>query len=113
MHTTKSILRTLAIFAFMLAATLGMDAQKKDKAMERQVFYRTVKVDGLSIFYREAGQLWVLGGIYCKSLSSSGIVINRHPLNSVSPILSTLYSRNGNRPKINPELLACFLISQK
>jgi pimeloyl-ACP methyl ester carboxylesterase len=29
--------------------------QRKDKAMERQVFYLTVKVDGLSIFYREAG----------------------------------------------------------
>jgi pimeloyl-ACP methyl ester carboxylesterase len=26
-----------------------------DKAMAQQVFYRTVKVDGLSIFYREAG----------------------------------------------------------
>src|ERR1700689_2432861 len=32
-----------------------MDTQKKDKAMEQQVFYRTVTVDGLSIFYREAG----------------------------------------------------------
>jgi len=55
MHTTKSILRILATFALVLAATLGMDAQKKDKAMEQQVLYRTVKVDGLSIFYREAG----------------------------------------------------------
>jgi pimeloyl-ACP methyl ester carboxylesterase len=40
----------------LVAATLGMDAQRKDKTMEPQVFYRTVKVDGLSIFYREAGQ---------------------------------------------------------
>jgi pimeloyl-ACP methyl ester carboxylesterase len=55
MHTTKSILRTLATLALVLANTLGMDAQKKDKAMEQPVFYRTVKVDGLSIFYREAG----------------------------------------------------------
>jgi pimeloyl-ACP methyl ester carboxylesterase len=55
MHTTKSILRTLATLALVLADTLGMDAQKKDKAMEQPVFYRTVKVDGLSIFYREAG----------------------------------------------------------
>jgi len=39
----------------MLATALGMNAQTKDKAMEQQVFYRTVKVDGLSIFYREAG----------------------------------------------------------
>jgi hypothetical protein len=54
-NTTKSILRSLATLAVALAATLGMDAQTKDKAMDQQVFYRTVKVDGLSIFYREAG----------------------------------------------------------
>jgi pimeloyl-ACP methyl ester carboxylesterase len=52
---TRSIVRTLATLAVMLAATLSTDAQKKDKAMEQQVFYRTVTVDGLSIFYREAG----------------------------------------------------------
>ena len=55
MHSTKSIVRALTTLTFMLATTLGMDAQKKDKAMEKQMFYRTVKVDGLSIFYREAG----------------------------------------------------------
>jgi pimeloyl-ACP methyl ester carboxylesterase len=55
MPTTKPILRILGTLAVLLGATLGMDAQKKDRAMEQQVFYRTVKVDGLSIFYREAG----------------------------------------------------------
>lgn len=55
MNTTKSILRSLATLAVALASTLGIDAQTKDKAMDQQVFYRTVKVDGLSIFYREAG----------------------------------------------------------
>ena len=55
MHATKSIARVLVIFALVLAATLGMNAQKKDNTMEQQVFYRTVKVDELSIFYREAG----------------------------------------------------------
>jgi len=39
----------------MLATAVGINAQTKDKAMEQQIFYRTVKVDGLSIFYREAG----------------------------------------------------------
>jgi pimeloyl-ACP methyl ester carboxylesterase len=39
---------TLAISA--MAQTSG-----KDRPMEQPVFYRTVKVDGLSIFYREAG----------------------------------------------------------
>src|ERR1700749_822861 len=55
MHMPKSILRTLATLAFVLATTSGMDAQKKDKAMEQQVFYHTVTVDDLNIFYREAG----------------------------------------------------------
>ncbi len=30
-------------------------AQPKESAMARHIAYRTVKVDGLSIFYREAG----------------------------------------------------------
>ena len=58
MHAKKSILWTLAgitVLAVALAATLGMDAQRKDKAMEHPVFYRSVTIDGLSIFYREAG----------------------------------------------------------
>jgi hypothetical protein len=55
MNRTKSIGRTLATLAALLTATLCMDAQKKDRAMEQQVFYRAVSVDGLSIFYREAG----------------------------------------------------------
>src|ERR1700734_2710282 len=39
----------------MLVTTLGMYAQRKNNAMDQQVFYRTVAVDGVSIFYREAG----------------------------------------------------------
>jgi pimeloyl-ACP methyl ester carboxylesterase len=55
MHTTKSILRTLTIIALVVVHTLSTCAQKKEKTMEQQVFYRTVKVDGLTIFYRETG----------------------------------------------------------
>ena len=55
MNRTRSIIQTLATQAVVLATSFGMNAQTKDKAMEQQVFYRTVKVDGLSIFYREAG----------------------------------------------------------
>ena len=56
LNTTKSIIQTLATQAVVLATSFGMNAQTKDKAMEQQVLYRTVKVDGLNIFYREAGQ---------------------------------------------------------
>src|SRR3954453_6375445 len=55
MNTAKSILQTLAILALALPSTQHMHAQKKDTVMDQQVFYRTVKVDGLNIFYREAG----------------------------------------------------------
>ena len=38
-----------------LALTMNASAQRKERVMAQPVFYRTVKVDGLSIFYREAG----------------------------------------------------------
>jgi pimeloyl-ACP methyl ester carboxylesterase len=41
--------------ALLLAPAFGSDIHKESKAMNRQVFYRKVKIDGLSIFYREAG----------------------------------------------------------
>jgi pimeloyl-ACP methyl ester carboxylesterase len=52
---TKSILRTFAAFAVALASSVILNAQNKEKAMDQQIFYRTVKVNGLSVFYREAG----------------------------------------------------------
>jgi pimeloyl-ACP methyl ester carboxylesterase len=52
---TKPILRIFATLAVALATSTGLLAQNKVKAMAMQVTYRTVKVDGLSIFYREAG----------------------------------------------------------
>jgi pimeloyl-ACP methyl ester carboxylesterase len=55
MNGMKSLLLMSAL-PIVLATPLSMKAQKKDQAMDQQVFYRTVKVDGLSIFYREAGR---------------------------------------------------------
>jgi pimeloyl-ACP methyl ester carboxylesterase len=52
---TKSIFQLLATIAVLLAATLGMNAQQEERSMEQQVSYRTVTVEGVSIFYREAG----------------------------------------------------------
>jgi pimeloyl-ACP methyl ester carboxylesterase len=63
---------------------LGMDAQKKDKAMEQQVFYRTVKVDGLSIFYREAGP------------KDAPIILFLHGLPSSSRMFQPLLTRLAN-----------------
>jgi pimeloyl-ACP methyl ester carboxylesterase len=47
--------RTLAILAILPAIVVSVKAQRKDHAVGQQIFYRTVKVDGLTIFYREAG----------------------------------------------------------
>ena len=58
MNTTSSInpiIASITVSALTLATALGINAQTKDKTMEPQVFYRTVKVDGISIFYRESG----------------------------------------------------------
>jgi pimeloyl-ACP methyl ester carboxylesterase len=54
-NSTRSIVRGLATLVVVLATILGMSAQKKDEGMAEQIFYRTVTVDGFSIFYREAG----------------------------------------------------------
>ena len=54
MPAAKSTLRILATLLVVLTTALSM-AARKDKAMEQPVFYRTAKVDGLTIFYREAG----------------------------------------------------------
>src|ERR1700727_172733 len=44
------------IFAMLFAGIAATKAQTKDRTMDSQVFYRTVKVDGINIFYREAGR---------------------------------------------------------
>ena len=40
---------------FLFAIVSGLNSQTGDMVMDNQVFYRTTKVDGLTIFYREAG----------------------------------------------------------
>src|SRR6201993_3846956 len=52
---TRSTFLALATITIVLATTLGLAAQREAESMEQQVFYRTVEVDGVSIFYREAG----------------------------------------------------------
>jgi pimeloyl-ACP methyl ester carboxylesterase len=42
-------------FVFHFGIVSGLNSQTGDMAMHNQVFYRTTKVDGLTIFYLEAG----------------------------------------------------------
>src|ERR1700733_2209761 len=51
---TKSTLQALASITVLFATNLGLNAQREAGSME-QVSYRTVMVEGTSIFYREAG----------------------------------------------------------
>ena len=53
---TRAVLQIFTTLAVAFAASIGLNAQDKEKTMEQKVFYRTVKVDGLSIFYRAAGR---------------------------------------------------------
>jgi pimeloyl-ACP methyl ester carboxylesterase len=82
---TKNSHRVLAFIAFLLAFTLGTRAQTKDSPMTPpitpQVFYRTVKVDGLSIFYREAGP------------ASAPTILMLHGLPSSSRMFEPLFAR--------------------
>jgi hypothetical protein len=56
---TRSSFQTLATVAVVLATTLGLNAQSEVGSMEQQVSYCTVMVEGISIFYREAGPIAV------------------------------------------------------
>src|SRR3984885_2702228 len=44
-----------ALAAFLTIASFQLFAQGKEPQMENPTFYRTKQIDGVSIFYREAG----------------------------------------------------------
>src|SRR5579863_3704408 len=55
MYARKLSPLTSAILVMLFAGIAANEARAKDATMENQVFYRVVKVDGINIFYREAG----------------------------------------------------------
>ncbi len=77
--------RILLALAFVCTTTLGLGAQKKDEAMQPQVFYRTVKVDGLTVFYREVGP------------ADAPVILLLHGLPSSSRMFQPLLTRLGDR----------------
>src|ERR1700689_5625093 len=84
MHT-KTSHRILAALAPLLAVPLATHAQTKDPLTTPQVFYRTVKVDGLSIFYREAGP------------KDAPTILLLHGLPSSSRMFEPLFARLSDR----------------
>jgi pimeloyl-ACP methyl ester carboxylesterase len=49
-------MKLVPFILFLFAIVSGLNSQTGDMTMDNQVFYRTTKVNGLTIFYREAGQ---------------------------------------------------------
>jgi len=89
MQTMKSILRALATIAIVFAAALATyalnAARQEELPMQQPVFYRTVTVDGLSIFYREAGP------------KDAPVILLLHGLPSSSRMFQALLTRLSDR----------------
>jgi pimeloyl-ACP methyl ester carboxylesterase len=53
--TLPRSIRCLQFLCVALAFSVMTQAQGKERLMKQPIYYRTVQIDGLSIFYREAG----------------------------------------------------------
>lgn len=77
--------RVLPMLAIVLATAISLGAQKRAELMGNQVFYRSVKVDGISISYREAGP------------ENAPILLLLHGLPSSSRMFQPLLTRLADR----------------
>src|SRR5256885_13451738 len=84
---TVSSLRgiTLMICMMLISAQLLAQPRRKEHVVEHPTFYRTVQVDGLSIFYREAGP------------KSAPTILLLHGLPSSSRMFEPLLTRLADR----------------
>ncbi len=76
---------TVAQLVFVMLASFQFLAQGKERPMEHPTFYRTIQIDGLSIFYREAGP------------KSAPTLLLLHGLPSSSRIFEPLFARLSDR----------------
>jgi pimeloyl-ACP methyl ester carboxylesterase len=75
-----------ALFAsFGLPAQFPAKAQEKERPVEHLSLYRTIKIDGLSIFYREAGP------------KNAPVILLLHGLPSSSRMFEPLFARLSER----------------
>src|SRR5882762_2438391 len=80
------ISRTALVFSVMLVSfQLLAQAQRKERPVEHPTFYRTIQIDGLSIFYREAGP------------KDGPTLLLLHGLPSSSRMFEPLFSRLSDR----------------
>ena len=71
--------------AAVMLASFQLLAQGKERPMEHPTFYRTIKIDGLSIFYREAGP------------KDAPTLLLLHGLPSSSRMFESLFARLSDR----------------
>src|SRR5882672_1878402 len=76
---------TLMISMMLISAQLLAQPRRKEQVVEHPTFYRTVQVDGLSIFYREAGP------------KSAPTILLLHGLPSSSRMFEPLFKRLSDR----------------
>ena len=76
---------TLMISMMLISAQLLAQPRRKEHVVEHPTFYRTVQVDGLSIFYREAGP------------KSAPTILLLHGLPSSSRMFESLFKRLSDR----------------
>src|SRR5579871_3707395 len=81
----SSYLLCATLLFFGALAFAQQPAPGKEKSMEQHVSYRTVKVDGLSIFYREAGP------------KDAPVILLLHGLPSSSRMFEPLFARLSDR----------------
>jgi pimeloyl-ACP methyl ester carboxylesterase len=73
------------LWATLLSLATLAPAQRKDSPMQQHISYRTIKVDGLSIFYREAGP------------KDAPVILLLHGLPSSSRMFEPLFARLSDR----------------
>src|SRR6266481_7168381 len=74
-----------AVFVVLLSFQSKALAQGKDRLVEHPTFYRTIQIDGLSIFYREAGP------------KDAPVILLLHGLPSSSRMFEPLFARLSDR----------------
>ena len=75
----------MALAISVMLASLQLLAQEKERPMKHPTFYRTIQIDGLSVFYREAGP------------KDAPTLLLLHGLPSSSRMFEPLFARLSNR----------------
>src|SRR6202795_4506446 len=82
---TQAALRAVVVFLILASSASAAQAQRKERVVAHSTFYRTVQVDGLSIFYREAGP------------KDAPVLLLLHGLPSPSRMFEPLFARLADR----------------